>query len=100
MLDTWNGYHSLELSPDAKSATTFITEWGRYRYCRGPQGYHGTGDAYARRFDDITANEQRYVRCIDDGCLWDDDIDGITELCSIATNSDSVGRLWNLQVSK
>ena len=75
VLDAWNGYHSLELSPDAKSATTFITEWGRYRYCPGPQGYHGTGDAYTRRFDDITANEERYVRCIDDGCLWDDDIE-------------------------
>ena len=75
VLDAWNGYHSLELSPDGKSATTFITEWGRYRYCRGPQGYHGTGDAYTRRFDDITVNEQRYVRCIDDGCLWDDDIE-------------------------
>ena len=75
VLDAWNGYHSLELTPEGKTATTFITEWGRYRYCRGPQGYHGTGDAYTRRFDDITADEQRYVRCIDDGCLWDDDIE-------------------------
>ena len=75
VLDAWNGYHSLELSPKAREATTFITEWGRYRYRRGPQGYHGTGDAYTRRFDDITANEQRYVRCIDDGCLWDNDIE-------------------------
>ena len=75
VLDAWNGYHSLEFSPEAKSATTFITEWGRYRYCRGPQGFHGTGDAYTRRFDDITADEQRYVRCIDDGLLWDDDIE-------------------------
>ena len=75
VLDAWNGYHSLTLSPESKPATTFITEWGRYRYCRGPQGYHGTGDAYTRRFDDITTDEQRYVRCIDDGCLWDDDIE-------------------------
>ena len=75
VLDAWNGYHSLELTQEGRAATTFITEWGRYRYCRGPQGYHGTGDAYTRRFDDITADEQRYVRCIDDGCLWDDDIE-------------------------
>ncbi len=75
VLDAWNGYHSLMLSLQSKPATTFITEWGRYRYCRGPQGYHGTGDAYTRRFDDITADEKRYVRCIDDGCLWDDDIE-------------------------
>ena len=75
VFDAWNGYHSLMLSEDGKAATTFITEWGRYRYCRGPQGFHGTGDAYTRRFDDITANEVRYVRCIDDGCLWDDSIE-------------------------
>lgn len=75
VLDAWNGYHSLELSPKGRAATTFITEWGRYRYCRGPQGFHGTGDAYTRRFDDITANEVRYVRCVDDGCLWDEDVE-------------------------
>ena len=46
-----------------------------YRYCRGPQGYHGTGDAYTRRFDDITRNEVRYFRCVDDGLLYDDDIE-------------------------
>ena len=34
VLDAWNGYHSLPLSPSARDATTFITEWGRYRYLR------------------------------------------------------------------
>lgn len=28
VLDAWNGYHSLPLSPKAREATTFITEWG------------------------------------------------------------------------
>ena len=52
---------------------TPVQEGGKYRYLRGPQGYHGTGDAYTRRFDDITTNEERYVRCIDDGLLYDCD---------------------------
>ena len=30
VLDAWNGYHSLPLSPKAKDATTFIKQWGRY----------------------------------------------------------------------
>ena len=55
--------------------TRFITEWGAYRYCRGPQGFHGTGDAFTCRFDDITINEERYVRCVDDGLLYDDDVE-------------------------
>ena len=75
VLDAWNGYHSLMLHPDAKELTTFNTEWGRYRYLRGPQGFHGTGDAYTRRFDDITSGEERYLRCIDDGLLYDDDVE-------------------------
>ena len=75
VLDAWNGYHSLMLDPESKDLTTFITEWGRYRYCRGPQGFHGTGDAYTRRFDDITSGEERYLRCVDDGLLYDNDIE-------------------------
>jgi len=71
VVDAWNGYHSLPLSEDAKNATTFITEWGRYRYRRAPQGYHASGDAYTRRFDDITANFERVSRCVDDSLLWD-----------------------------
>ena len=40
VLDAWNGYHSLPLSQQAQDATTFITEWGRYRYRRAPMGFH------------------------------------------------------------
>ena len=75
VLDAWNGYHSLMLDPESRDLTTFNTEWGRYRYLRGPQGFHGTGDAYTRRFDDITSGEERYLRCIDDGLLYDDTIE-------------------------
>ena len=73
--DAWNGYHSLELAEEARNATTFITEWGRYRYCRAPMGFHTSGDAYTRRFDDITVDVQRTVRCVDDTLLWDNSIE-------------------------
>ena len=75
VLDAWNGYHSLPLSSEAKEATTFITEWSRFRYCRAPMGFHTSGDAYTRRFDDITVNVERKARCIDDSLLWDTDIE-------------------------
>ena len=76
VLDAWNGYHSLPLSDEAREATTFITEWGRYRYCRAPMGFHASGDAYTRRFDDITNGVPRVVRIVDDSLIWDpkDDI--------------------------
>jgi hypothetical protein len=56
VLDAWNGYHSLRLSAAIRDATTFITEWGRYRYLRAPQGFHAAGDGYTQCFDDITAD--------------------------------------------
>lgn len=75
VLDAWNGYHSLPISETSKDATTFITEWGRYRYRRAPMGFHASGDAYTRRFDDITSDQPRVVRCVDDSLLWDDNIE-------------------------
>ena len=75
VLDAWNGYHSLPLSPAARDATTFITEWGRYRYLGSPQGFHAAGDGYTRRFDDITVDVRRKAKCIDDTVLWDKDIE-------------------------
>ena len=75
VLDAWNGYHSLLLDQESKRFTTFITEFGRYWYNRGPQGFHGTGDAYTRRFDDITKDEERYLRIIDDGLLYDGNLE-------------------------
>ena len=74
ILDAWNGYHSVLLSPNARDATTFITEWGRYRYLRAPQGFHASNDGYMKRFDDITADFPRVARCVDDSLLWDDGI--------------------------
>lgn len=74
VLDAWNGYHSVLLSPEARNATTFITEWGRYRYLRAPQGFHASSDGYTKRFDDITAGFPRLTRCVDDSLLWDNDI--------------------------
>ena len=75
VLDAWNGYHSLPLSAKARDATTFITEWGRYRYLRAPQGFHTSGDGYTRRFDDITVDTPRMTRCIDDTLLWDNNFE-------------------------
>ena len=74
VIDAWNGYHSVPLTPESCEATTFITEWGRYRYKRAPQGFHGSNDGYTKRFDDITVDFPRTKRCIDDSLLYDSDI--------------------------
>ena len=70
VLDAWNGYHSILLDPAVRDFFTFIIKWGRFRYLRCPQGYHGSGDIYTHHFDEITKNFDNKVRQIDDSCLW------------------------------
>lgn len=82
VFDAWNGYHSIPLHEDDRHFTTFITPWGRYRYCVAPQGYVASGDAYTRRFDEIVMHIPDKIKIVDDALLWTpitEDDNGITE---------------------
>ena len=70
VFDCWNGYHSVPLHPDDRHLTTFITQWGRFRYKTAPQGYIATGDGYTRRFDEIVAEVPDKTKMIDDSLHW------------------------------
>ena len=74
IFDAWNGYHSVSLHVEDRHYTTFITPWGRYRYCTAPQGYMASGDAYTSRYDSIVAHIGNKTKCIDDALLWAPDI--------------------------
>ena len=74
VFDAWNGYHIVRLHEDDKHLTTFITPWGRYRYCVAPQGYRASGDGYTRRYDEIVSGIGNHTKCIDDAFLWSDSI--------------------------
>ena len=74
VLDAWNGYHSIPLHPDDRHYTTFITPWGRYRYCVAPQGYIASGDCYTKRYDEILTDIPSKKKIIDDAILWDESI--------------------------
>ena len=75
VFDAWNGYHSVPIRECDRHLTTFITPWGRYRYCTTPQGYIASGDGYTRRFDKIVADFPNKTKCIDDTCIWGDTIE-------------------------
>ena len=75
VFDAWNGYHSVPLHPDDRHLTTFITPWGRYRYCVAPQGYVASGDAYTRCYDELVADITNKTKCVDDALLWADTIE-------------------------
>ena len=75
VFDAWNGYHSIPLDEQDRDLTTFITPWGRYKYCVAPQGYIASGDAYSRRFDEVVSDIPKKTKCIDDTLLWSDSIE-------------------------
>lgn len=73
--DAWNGYHSAPLREADRHLTTFITPFGRWRYCRAPQGFLSSGDGYNRRFDAILSDFERKERCVDDTIIYDEDLE-------------------------
>ena len=76
VLDNWHGYHSLPLaSEEDKALTTFVTPWGRYRYCTAPQGLRPSGDGFTDRMDRLFENFERSRRCVDDTLFFDDTIE-------------------------
>ena len=60
----------MELDAESQKLTTFITEWGRYRFTRLTQGHISAGDAYTYRYDDIISDVEDIVKCVDDTCLF------------------------------
>ena len=80
--DAWNGYNSLAVRDEDRHYTTFITPWGRYRYCVAPQGHLVSGDGYTERYDIITQSFPNYKRIVDDTCLYHEELeDHILEVC-------------------
>ena len=60
--DAWNGYHSCPLAEEDRDYTTFVMEYGRYRYCVAPQGFLASGDAYNQRFGRVLDRTERKTR--------------------------------------
>ena len=73
--DARHGFHSVPLREEDRHYTTFITQWGRYRYLVAPQGSNVSGDAFNRRYDEIIADVERIKKCTDDTIKWDTDIE-------------------------
>lgn len=73
--DAWNGYHSIPLRSSDRPLTTFITQFGRWRYTRAPQGFLSSGDGYNCRFDAVLSAFERKERCVDDTIHYDSDLE-------------------------
>ena len=61
------------MEEEDRNLTTFITEFNRYRYRTGPQGFVASGNGYNQRFNNIIADTERIAQIVDDSCLWDEE---------------------------
>ena len=94
--DAWEGYHSIPLDLESSRLTQFITPFGVYRYKRSPQGFHGSGDAYNRRRDEIERDVRDIIRQVDDSLLWKSSIEGnFNHTCAYMTLCGENGILQN-----
>uniref|UniRef100_A0A0P4VQ24 RNA-directed DNA polymerase n=2 Tax=Scylla olivacea TaxID=85551 RepID=A0A0P4VQ24_SCYOL len=72
-LDALYGYWQIPLAEQDQHLTTFITPYGRFRFCRGPMGFVATGDEFCRRGDAALDGVQQCAKVVDDILLWDED---------------------------
>ena len=73
--DAWQGFHMIPLHEDSRKYTTFLTEWGMFRYKRMPMGDHVSMDAYNYRFDKVTQGVENKKRCVDDSLLYSNSLE-------------------------
>ena len=73
--DAYQGYHQVALDKSSAKLTTFITEYGRYRYLRSPQGLLSSGDAYSSRLGEILVDVPRLNRLVNDTLMHDPTIE-------------------------
>ena len=69
--DAYSGYHQVPLNEESRKLTTFITPWGRYRYCRTPMDHCASQDIFTKCFDDTITDMPRKLKCVDDTLLHD-----------------------------
>ncbi|UYV78474.1 hypothetical protein LAZ67_16001621 [Cordylochernes scorpioides] len=67
-LDANSGFHQIPLSPDCQHLTTFITPFGRYKYCRMPFGI-SLAPEYFQRVRSIILQGMDGVMCYLDDIL-------------------------------
>ena len=96
VLDVWNSFHSVPVREEDRDKLTFLTPWGRYRYCVAPQGYLASGDGYTQRFADIAKDISNKRTIIDDTVIWSDNLeDNFKQVCHLLEICSKAGHIFN-----
>ena len=101
-LDCVDGYHGVPLAEEDRHKTTFLTEWGRYRYARAPQGYGSSNDGYTLRTDEVLAKipgapeRVDYEKIVDDVITWSPRMEGaFKRICAMLSHCGKAGMVFS-----
>jgi hypothetical protein len=75
VLDAVKGYWQVELDQESRALTTFLTPFGRFRYCRAPMGLNASGDEYCARGDRALSGLSGVRKIVDDIIIFASDLD-------------------------
>ena len=70
VFDCYKGYWQVELDEKSRPLTTFLTEFGRYRYLRAPMGLNSSGDEFCRRTDEAMEGLVGVKKLVDDILIY------------------------------
>ena len=73
VLNAKKGYHQCPLEEASQLMTTFITPFGRFKYCRAPYGLSSIAEHYNRRMADAFQGLTGFRRIVDDIIIYDKD---------------------------
>ena len=97
VFDCMHGYWQLELDEESKPLTTFLTEFGRYRYCRAPMGLVSSGDEFCARTDKALADLPGVMKLVDDILIYGSNV---KEILTRIRNVFERCREWGITLSK
>ena len=69
VFDALKGYHQIDLDEESRALTTFMTPFGRYRYCRLPFGLSSAGDVFTLKYGNAVDNAIDGRRATEDTLL-------------------------------
>ena len=84
--DLTSSYWQVRISEESQAITTFISEFGRYRWCVFPQGLSCSGDEFGQRLEIILSNYPKFrnfLRVVDDIAVYGESLEELLEQFSL-----------------
>ena len=84
--DLTSSYWQVRISEESQGITTFISEFGRFRWCVFPQGLSCSGDEFGQRLEIILSNYPKFtnfLRVVDDIAVFGESKEELEEQFSL-----------------